>query len=35
VHGTLHAQGNEHETNDREALEVLLMEAMGYDNPYE
>ena len=40
VHGTLHAQGYEHETNERdalemEALEVLLMEAMGYGNPYE
>jgi probable rRNA maturation factor len=39
VHGTLHAQGYEHETNERdalemEALEVLLMEAMGYGNPY-
>lgn len=40
VHGTLHAQGYEHETDERdalemEALEVLLMEAMGYGNPYE
>jgi len=40
VHGTLHAQGYEHETNEvdaleMEALEVLLMEAMGYGNPYE
>jgi len=40
VHGTLHAQGYEHETNERDALEmevleVLLMEAMGYGNPYE
>lgn len=40
VHGTLHAQGYEHETNEvdaleMEALEVLLMEAMGYSNPYE
>jgi probable rRNA maturation factor len=40
VHGTLHAQGYEHETNERdalemEALEVLLMESMGYGNPYE
>ena len=39
VHGTLHAQGYEHETNERDALEmetleVLLMEAMGYANPY-
>ena len=39
VHGTLHAQGYEHETNEidaleMEALEVLLMEGMGYINPY-
>ena len=40
VHGTLHAQGYEHETNKKnaremEALEVLLMQGMGYGNPYE
>jgi probable rRNA maturation factor len=40
VHGTLHAQGYEHETNERdalemEALEVLLMGALRYENPYE
>lgn len=40
VHGTLHAQGYEHETNEAdalemEALEVLLMAALGYGNPYE
>ena len=40
VHGTLHAQGYEHETNEKdalemEALEVLLMGALGYENPYE
>jgi probable rRNA maturation factor len=40
VHGALHAQGYEHETNEvdaleMEALEVLLVEAMGYGNPYE
>lgn len=40
VHGALHAQGYEHETDEAdalemEALEVLLMEAMGYGNPYE
>lgn len=40
VHGTLHAQGYEHETDEAdalemEALEVLLMEGMGYGNPYE
>ena len=40
VHGTLHAQGYEHETNERdalemEALEVLLLGALGYANPYD
>ena len=40
VHGTLHAQGYEHETNEKdalemEALEVLLMQSLGYANPYE
>lgn len=39
VHGALHAQGYDHETSDRdalemEALEVLLMGALGYPNPY-
>jgi len=39
VHGTLHAQGYDHETDDRdalemEALEVLLMGALGFANPY-
>ncbi len=39
VHGTLHAQGWDHETNEREALametlEILLMGALGYPNPY-
>jgi probable rRNA maturation factor len=39
VHGTLHAQGYDHETNETdalemEALEVLLMEGMGLGNPY-
>ncbi len=39
VHGTLHAQGYDHETGDRdalemEALEVLLMGALGLGNPY-
>ena len=39
VHGTLHAQGYDHETNERDALEmesleVLLMGALGYANPY-
>jgi probable rRNA maturation factor len=40
VHGTLHAQGYEHETDEKdalemEALEVLLMGALGYATPYE
>ncbi len=40
VHGCLHAQGYDHETNLRdahemEALEVLLLGALGFDNPYE
>lgn len=39
IHGTLHAQGYDHETNQRdalemEALEILLLGALGYDNPY-
>ena len=39
VHGTLHAQGYDHETNERDAmemetLEVLMMGALGYANPY-
>ncbi|MEJ5991534.1 rRNA maturation RNase YbeY [Ramlibacter sp. PS3R-8] len=39
VHGTLHAQGYDHETTDleaaeMEALEVLLLGALGYANPY-
>lgn len=39
VHGTLHAQGWDHETNERdalamEALEILLLGALGYPNPY-
>lgn len=40
VHGALHAQGYDHETGERdaaemEALEVLLLGALGYANPYE
>lgn len=40
LHGTLHAQGYDHETHESdalemEALEVLLMEGMGLGNPYE
>ncbi len=39
VHGTLHAQGYDHETNERdalemEALEILLLGALGFPNPY-
>jgi probable rRNA maturation factor len=39
VHGTLHAQGYEHETNERdalemEALEILLLASLGVSNPY-
>lgn len=39
VHGALHAQGYDHETSERdalemEALEILLMGALGYPNPY-
>ena len=39
VHGALHAQGYDHEANERdalemEALEVLLLGALGFDNPY-
>ena len=39
VHGTLHAQGYDHEAGEKqalemEALEVLLIGALGYGNPY-
>jgi probable rRNA maturation factor len=39
VHGTLHAQGYDHEAGEKQALEmeaveVLLMGALGYANPY-
>ncbi len=39
IHGILHAQGYDHETNERdalemEALEVLLLQSLGYANPY-
>ncbi|MDP3760901.1 MAG: rRNA maturation RNase YbeY [Ramlibacter sp.] len=39
VHGTLHAQGYDHETSERdalemEALEVLLLGSLGFANPY-
>lgn len=39
VHGTLHAQGYDHETNEAdalemEALEIMLLDALGFPNPY-
>ncbi len=39
VHGTLHAQGWDHETHERDALametlEILLLGALGFANPY-
>jgi probable rRNA maturation factor len=39
IHGTLHAQGYDHETGERdalemEALEILLLGVLGYPNPY-
>jgi probable rRNA maturation factor len=39
VHGVLHAQGYYHETREAdalemEALEVLLLQSLGYPNPY-
>ena len=39
VHGTLHAQGWDHEAGERQAaemesLEVLLLGALGHPNPY-
>lgn len=39
IHGLLHAQGYEHEHDERdalemEALEVLLVQSLGYPNPY-
>lgn len=39
VHGTLHAQGYDHEADERaalemEALEVLLLGALGFADPY-
>jgi len=39
VHGTLHAQGYDHETGERDALEmeaveILLLASLGIENPY-
>lgn len=39
VHGTLHAQGYDHETGDADAqamegLETLIMRRLGFDDPY-
>jgi probable rRNA maturation factor len=39
VHGALHAQGYDHETSERdalemEALEILLLGSLGFANPY-
>ena len=39
IHATLHAQGYDHETHQRdalemEALEIFLLGALGYANPY-
>ena len=39
VHGALHAQGYDHESGERdalemEALEILLLGALGFANPY-
>ena len=39
IHATLHAQGYDHETSERDALEmetleILLLAGLGYDNPY-
>ena len=40
VHGTLHAQGYDHETGEQdaqamEALEVKLLAGLGFGNPYQ
>jgi probable rRNA maturation factor len=39
VHGTLHAQGYDHETGEQdaevmEALEIKVLAGLGFDNPY-
>jgi probable rRNA maturation factor len=40
VHGTLHAQGYDHETGERdaeamEALEIQVLAGLGFSNPYQ
>jgi len=39
VHGTLHLQGYDHieddDAEEMEALEIEIMEGLGFDNPYE
>ena len=40
VHGALHAQGYDHETGERDALEMEALETrilarLGFDNPYQ
>jgi probable rRNA maturation factor len=40
VHGTLHAQGYDHETDEQdaeamEALETQVLAGLGFDNPYQ